>query len=92
LLQVGYLAKKVFEIFLAKNEKACLPLQPASTGSGYLEKVETKNLKIFRSEFGKSEKLLTFALPITNRACKRQENESLNWLTRLLQLEVTHVL
>ena len=77
---------------LAKSEKPTVPLHPASTGGDQLEKRETKNLKIFRLEFGKSESLLTFALPITNRACKRQENELLKRLTRLLQLEVTHVL
>jgi hypothetical protein len=74
--------KKFFES-LARSEKVFLPLQPASTGGGSLEKGDPKNLKIFRFTFGKSENLLTFALPITNRACKQQESESPWWLTRL---------
>jgi hypothetical protein len=57
-----------------------------------IRKRRNEELKNFRFGFGKSENLLTFALPITNRACKRQEKELEIQLTRLLQMEVTHVL
>jgi hypothetical protein len=46
------LGKEFFQP-LAKSEKPTVPLHPASTGGGQLEKHETKNLKNFRLEFGK---------------------------------------
>ena len=67
-------AKIKFLTGLARVEKSCLPLHPASIGGGNGLKSEPRKNKNFPLSLATSKVLLTFALPIEKKG-KRKERK-----------------
>jgi hypothetical protein len=69
--------KEIFQV-ACRIGNAHRTFAPRFNRKRLIRKRRNEELKNFRFKFGKSKSFLTFALPITNRACKRQEKSLRN--------------